>query len=72
MERLLTRIETLSMTGQKHAQLYRKIKAGTFPRPVQISKCRVAWKLSDVQSWISGLEYCNMKGIHDVARSEVV
>ena len=28
------------------------LRAGEFPAPRQVSTCRVAWKSSDVQSWI--------------------
>ena len=60
-ERLLTKKETCAMTGQKHAQMYRLIKLGKFPKPVKISERRVAWKLSDIQEWISTLGYSDME-----------
>ena len=31
--------------------IYRKMQAGTFPRPVRIGVRRVAWRESDVVAW---------------------
>jgi prophage regulatory protein len=34
------------------SELYRRIKAGEFPRPVALSPRAVAWRSSDVDAWI--------------------
>lgn len=34
--------------------LWRKVKAGTFPKPVKLSERVTAWKVSDVRAWIAG------------------
>jgi prophage regulatory protein len=34
-------------------QLWRLIKAGEFPRPVQLSKQRSAWRESDIDDWMA-------------------
>lgn len=33
--------------------LWRKVKAGTFPRPQKLSERITAWKVGDVRSWIN-------------------
>jgi len=33
--------------------LWRKVKAGTFPKPLKLSKGITAWKVGDVRSWIN-------------------
>ena len=45
--------------GLSESTLRRLVRAGTFPRPVVLSRtrsghpCRVAWPASDVASWIA-------------------
>ncbi len=36
-----------------HASLWRKVKAGTFPKPVKLSEGITAWKNSDLLEWES-------------------
>lgn len=51
--RLLPKAAVLEMTGIGHpVTLWRKIQAGTFPSPIQISPRRSAWVESDVVEWI--------------------
>lgn len=33
--------------------LWRKVKAGTFPKPVKLSERVTAWKVGDVRTWIN-------------------
>ena len=33
--------------------LWRKVKAGTFPKPVKLSERVTAWKVGDVRQWIN-------------------
>ena len=35
------------------ATLWRKVKAGTFPAPLKLSKRITAWKVGDVRTWIN-------------------
>lgn len=32
--------------------LWRKVKAGTFPKPIKLSERVTAWKVGDVRAWI--------------------
>jgi len=33
--------------------LWRKVKAGTFPRPLKLSERVTAWKVADVRAWLN-------------------
>ena len=33
--------------------LWRKVKAGTFPKPIKLSDRVTAWKVGDVRAWIA-------------------
>ena len=37
------------------AQLYRKIKDGSFPSPVRLGKNRVAWLENEITKWIEAI-----------------
>lgn len=39
--------------------LWRKVKAGTFPKPVKLSDRVTAWKVGDVRAWIAS--HCAMQ-----------
>jgi prophage regulatory protein len=42
-----------SVTALSRTELYRRIRAGQFPKPVAIGLRAVAWRDSDVQAWIA-------------------
>ena len=46
----------LSRTGLSNSTLYYFINEGTFPKPVKLGKRTVAWKKSEIDEWIDGLE----------------
>jgi predicted DNA-binding transcriptional regulator AlpA len=35
--------------------LWRKVKNGTFPRPVKLSNRVTAWRVGDIRSWLAEL-----------------
>ncbi len=41
------------MTSLSRSSIYRLINTGDFPRQVQLSTRTVAWRLTDVEHWIS-------------------
>ena len=49
---MLTEVDVLDATTLGRTRLRELLRAGEFPPPRQISKCRVAFKRSDVQAWI--------------------
>jgi prophage regulatory protein len=42
----------LKITTYSDTTLWRRVKDGSFPAPVQISPGRVAWRRRDVANWI--------------------
>jgi predicted DNA-binding transcriptional regulator AlpA len=50
----LVRLKTLIHCGYapfSTSTLWRKVKDGSYPRPIKISEQITAWKLSDLQEW---------------------
>lgn len=52
---LLRRREVEKIAGISRASIYRLIKAGKFPAPVNLGTGSVRWKQSDLISWQSSL-----------------
>lgn len=50
--RLLKRKEVMQITSLSNGNLYRKINAGEFPKPIPIGNRRKAWLEADVLAWI--------------------
>ena len=51
-ECFLRRSEVEALTTLSKVCIYRRIKEGTFPRPVNLGGRRVAWRRSDVRRWM--------------------
>ncbi len=51
-ERLIRLPEVLMLTGLSRSTLYRKVKEGRFPAPVSLGPRSVAWRESEVLTWI--------------------
>ena len=41
-----------SAVGLHRTTIYRKVRAGRFPRPVRLGARRRAWRVTDVEQWI--------------------
>ena len=54
-DRLLKRPEVETITGLSRASIYARMDKGEFPRPMRLGPRSVAWRDSDVQEWIAGL-----------------
>lgn len=52
-ERLIRIREVLVRTGLGRSTLYSLVKGGKFPPPLKLSERAVAWRQSQVDSWIS-------------------
>jgi len=52
----------IEMVGMKRATIYKRIKAGTFPEPVQIGPRAVAWDETALAKWQASLETGVKKG----------
>ena len=53
---LLDKREVEELTSLDITTIYRKIKAGDFPKPFRVGRRRVAWRQSDITAWQAGLE----------------
>lgn len=52
--RLIDIAEVGSLTGLSRATIYNQIKAGAFPRPVQITARRVGWVEGEIAAYVEG------------------
>lgn len=50
--KLLTAKQVLAMIGIGRTTLYAMMREGEFPKPIQITKGRVAWIGSEVEKWV--------------------
>ncbi|WP_423393129.1 helix-turn-helix transcriptional regulator [Burkholderia sp. LMG 21824] len=50
--KLLRLIGVLDHVGVKKTTLYRWIREGKFPAPVQLGTRSVGWRANDIQQWI--------------------
>ena len=50
--KLLKLKQVIEITGLSRASIYRLIEDEKFPKQVRISARRVAWKNTDIESWI--------------------
>ena len=60
--------DVLNMTTFSESTLWRKVKAGTFPKPVPLSKRRVGWREKDVLEWDDNLDKPQGKTVDSFTR----
>lgn len=53
--------EVQARTGLPKSSLHRMASAGRFPAPVKLGMRSVAWRESDVDAWIAGLQRKEVK-----------
>ena len=51
-ERFLSIRSVVAWTTLSRSEIYRRIKAGAFPEQVKLGLRRVAWRQSEIDSWI--------------------
>lgn len=51
LDRFLRRSEVETAVGLSKVTIYRRIKAGTFPKPIPYGPGAVRWRESDVHAW---------------------
>jgi prophage regulatory protein len=56
-KRLLLGYDDLSAKGipYSRASIYRKIRNGTFPRPIKLGENKIAWLDHEIDEWIKSL-----------------
>lgn len=50
---LLRRTQVEAITGLARSTIYKLIKAGTFPKPIQLTDRAVAWPSNQIELWVS-------------------
>ena len=55
MPRLLRIAEVLELTGISKPTLYRRLRDGSFPQPVQMGPRTIRFRELDIQTWMAGL-----------------
>lgn len=50
---LLRRNQVEAITGLARSTIYKLIKAGAFPKPIQLTDRAVAWPSNLIDSWVS-------------------
>ena len=51
-DRIISKIELLTLVPYGFAQITRMEKAGLFPRRIKLGPNRIGWLLSEIQAWI--------------------
>ena len=54
-DRLLKLREVMRMTSLGSSTIYRRMDAGTFPKPKVLSVACVRWRESDIEKWMEDL-----------------
>ncbi|MDX0322198.1 AlpA family phage regulatory protein [Sinorhizobium meliloti] len=54
-DRLLKLREVMSMTSLGSSTIYRRMKAGKFPKPKRLSQACVRWRESEIEKWMCAL-----------------
>ena len=52
--RLLRREEVEERTGLARTTIYRKMREGSFPEPLQVGARAVRWPASEIDAWLAG------------------
>ena len=51
--RILRLADVIEVTGLQKSAIYKLVKAGSFPHPVQLSPRATGWRSTDVEEWIA-------------------
>ncbi|MDW9699284.1 AlpA family phage regulatory protein [Sinorhizobium meliloti] len=54
-DRLLKLREVMSITSLGSSTIYRRMKAGKFPKPKRLSEACVRWRESEIEKWMREL-----------------
>lgn len=62
-ERILRLRQVIDKTGLTKSTIYRRIKAGEFPGPVDLGGYIAGWRQSEIDAWIASLKPKSPGGI---------
>ena len=51
MMSMLSKKQVVERTGLSPATIWRRIQAGDFPKPLQLTPNRIAWPDSEIEEW---------------------
>jgi len=60
--RLVRLPEVVQTVGLRRSEIYRRVRAGTFPTPIRLGPNAVAWLHSDLQQFIAARVAESRKG----------
>lgn len=64
IDRFMRIDEVLSTTGLGRNTVYRRMREGTFPKQVKLGPNTVAWRQSEISSWMDSLAASNENLVH--------
>ncbi|SFP38407.1 transcriptional regulator, AlpA family [Geopseudomonas sagittaria] len=64
IDRLMRLDEVLHTTGLGRNTVYRRMREGTFPKQVKLGPNSVAWRQSDIATWMASLTASNDQSVH--------
>jgi prophage regulatory protein len=51
-DRLIRLRELVKLLSISRANVYRLMKMGKFPQPIKLAERTVAWRLSEIETWV--------------------
>jgi prophage regulatory protein len=64
IDRFMRLDEVLHTTGIGRNTVYRRMREGTFPKQVKLGPNSVAWRQSDIATWMASLAASNDQSVH--------
>lgn len=58
-DKFIRRKALVEMIGYSASSIWRRCKDGSFPLPVRLGPSAVAWRLSEIQDWMSSRQPVN-------------
>ena len=52
-DRLMRRAEVEERTGLARTTIYRKMREGSFPEPIQVGVRAVRWSSTEIEAWLA-------------------
>jgi prophage regulatory protein len=68
LPKLLTLKQLRSDLTLSRTTIWRGVRAGHFPRPVQLTPTRIAWREADVLAWLTAREVTGTAAVRDAGR----
>jgi len=53
MQKVLRPREVVEITGLSKTTIWRKVRAGIFPAPIELGPNSIGWETSDIEAWLA-------------------